>query len=44
MIPRLFGRELYRLRLVEVHFRTSTIGIVLYITSMWVADVMQGLM
>jgi len=44
MIPRLFGRELYSLRLVEVHFWTATIGIVLYITSMWVAGIMQGLM
>ena len=44
LIPRLFNRELYSLRLVEVHFWVSTIGIVLYITSMWVAGVMQGLM
>jgi cytochrome c oxidase cbb3-type subunit 1 len=44
MIPRLFGRELYSLRLVELHFWTATIGIVLYITSMWVAGIMQGLM
>ena len=28
----------------EVHFWTATIGIVLYIASMWVAGVMQGLM
>ena len=44
LIPRLFGRELYSLKLVELHFWTSTIGIVLYITSMWVAGIMQGLM
>ena len=44
LIPRLFGRELYSLRLVEVHFWTATIGIVLYISSMWVAGIMQGLM
>ena len=42
--PRLFGRELYSLKLVEVHFWTATIGIVLYIASMWVAGIMQGLM
>jgi cytochrome c oxidase cbb3-type subunit 1 len=29
---------------VEWHFWLSTIGIVLYITSMWVAGIMQGLM
>jgi cytochrome c oxidase cbb3-type subunit 1 len=44
LIPRLFDRELYSLKLVEVHFWTATIGIVLYITSMWVAGIMQGLM
>ena len=44
LIPRLFGRELYSLKLVEIHFWTSTIGIVLYIASMWVAGIMQGLM
>ena len=44
MIPRLFGRELYSQKLVEVHFWTATIGIVLYIASMWVAGITQGLM
>ncbi|MCG6899723.1 MAG: cytochrome-c oxidase, cbb3-type subunit I [Gammaproteobacteria bacterium] len=44
LIPRLFDRTLYSLKLVEVHFWTATIGIVLYIASMWVAGIMQGLM
>ncbi len=44
MIPRLFGRKLYSLKLVEVHFWSATIGIVLYISAMWVAGIMQGLM
>ena len=44
LIPRLFGRELYSLKLVELHFWSATIGIVLYIASMWVAGIMQGLM
>ncbi|HEY8554424.1 MAG TPA: cytochrome-c oxidase, cbb3-type subunit I [Burkholderiales bacterium] len=44
LIPRLFNRELYSLKLVETHFWISTIGIVLYIASMWIAGVMQGLM
>ncbi len=44
LIPRLFGRELYSLKLVEVHFWVSTVGIVLYITAMWVSGIMQGLM
>ncbi|MFT7461394.1 MAG: cytochrome c oxidase cbb3-type subunit 1 [Planctomycetota bacterium] len=44
LIPRLYGRELYSNKLVEVHFWVSTIGIVLYIASMWVSGIMQGLM
>ncbi|MEA3410249.1 MAG: cytochrome-c oxidase, cbb3-type subunit I [Pseudomonadota bacterium] len=44
LIPRLFDRELYSLKLVEVHFWTATIGIVLYAASMWVSGIMQGLM
>ena len=45
MVPWLWKRErLYSLSLVEWHFWISTIGIVLYITSMWVAGIMQGLM
>ncbi len=44
LIPRLYNRELYSKKLVEFHFWASTIGIVLYIASMWVAGIMQGLM
>jgi len=44
LIPRLFGRELYSLKLVEVHFWAATIGVVLYISAMWVSGIMQGLM
>jgi len=45
LVPRLWQRErLYSLRLVSVHFWISTIGIVLYITSMWVGGITQGLM
>ncbi len=44
LIPRLFGRQIYNLKLVESHFWIATIGIVLYISSMWIAGVMQGLM
>jgi len=43
--PRLFGREsMYSTRLIEWHFWWSTIGVVLYIASMWIAGVAQGLM
>jgi len=44
LIPRLYDRETYSVRLIEMHFWMSTIGIVLYITAMWIAGVMQGLM
>jgi cytochrome c oxidase cbb3-type subunit 1 len=44
LIPRLFGRELYSVKLAETHFWVATIGIVLYITAMWISGVMQGLM
>ncbi len=37
-------KQLYSNALVEWHFWISTIGIVLYITSMWVSGIMQGLM
>ena len=45
LLPRLFGRtEMYSKKLIEVHFWIATIGVVLYISSMWIAGVMQGLM
>ncbi len=45
LIPRLWGREkMYSTRLIEIHFWIATIGVVLYIASMWIAGVMQGLM
>jgi cytochrome c oxidase cbb3-type subunit 1 len=44
LIPKLFGREIYSKRLIELHFWIATMGIVLYITSMWVSGIMQGLM
>ena len=45
LVPRLWNAErLYSLRLVTWHFWVSTMGILLYITSMWVSGIMQGLM
>ena len=45
LLPRIFGRqEMYSTRLIDLHFWVSTIGVVLYIASMWIAGVMQGLM
>src|SRR5690554_256987 len=45
MIPRLFGKkDMHSVDLINVHFWLSTVGTVLYITSMWVNGIMQGLM
>jgi cytochrome c oxidase cbb3-type subunit 1 len=44
LIPRLFGVEIHSKKLIETHFWLATIGIVLYITSMWISGIMQGLM
>ncbi|MCS6878409.1 MAG: cytochrome-c oxidase, cbb3-type subunit I [Geminicoccaceae bacterium] len=45
LFPRLFKvKRLYSLQLVEWHFWIATLGIVLYVTSMWVSGIMQGLM
>lgn len=45
LIPRLLGeKKMYSVKAVDLHFWVATIGIVLYISSMWIAGVMQGLM
>ena len=45
MVPRLFGRkQMYSIAWINAHFWLSTIGTVLYIASMWVSGIMQGLM
>jgi cytochrome c oxidase cbb3-type subunit 1 len=44
-LPKLFGREaMHSVKLIDTHFWIATIGVVLYIASMWIAGVMQGLM
>jgi len=45
LLPRVLGRDaMYSTKLIDIHFWVSTIGTVLYIASMWMAGVMQGLM
>jgi len=45
LMPRLMGeKKMYSVKAVDLHFWVATIGIVLYIASMWIAGVMQGLM
>ncbi|MDE3060369.1 MAG: cytochrome-c oxidase, cbb3-type subunit I [Pseudomonadota bacterium] len=45
MVPVLWKRSgMYSVKLISVHLWVATLGIVLYITSMWIAGIMQGLM
>ena len=45
MIPKVFGREqMHSVGLINAHFWLATIGTVLYIASMWVNGITQGLM
>ena len=45
LVPWLWDRKgLYSLKLVNWHFWVATIGIVLYISAMWVSGILQGLM
>ncbi|MCY1372701.1 Cbb3-type cytochrome c oxidase subunit CcoN1 [compost metagenome] len=45
LIPRLWGRaQMHSVGLINAHFWLATIGTVLYIASMWVNGITQGLM
>jgi cytochrome c oxidase cbb3-type subunit I/II len=44
LVPRLFQTPLYSKKLATTHFWIATIGIVLYVVSMWAAGITQGLM
>ncbi|MBF0333828.1 MAG: cytochrome-c oxidase, cbb3-type subunit I [Alphaproteobacteria bacterium] len=45
LVPVLWRRKsLYSMRLVSMHFWIATVGIVVYITAMWISGIMQGLM
>jgi len=44
LVPRLAGRELYSLRLANIHFWLALSGTILYILAMWAAGVSQGLL
>lgn len=45
MVPILWKKEkLYSMKWVSIHFWLASIGIVLYLSSMWISGVMQGLM
>ncbi|MDP3609237.1 MAG: cytochrome-c oxidase, cbb3-type subunit I [Methylophilus sp.] len=45
MVPRLFGqKQMFSIKAIELHFWLATIGIVLYISALWISGVMEGLM
>ncbi|RMH70389.1 MAG: cytochrome-c oxidase, cbb3-type subunit I, partial [Bacteroidetes bacterium] len=44
LVPRLFGTKLYSRALADTHFWIATVGILLYVASMWVSGITQGLM
>lgn len=44
MVPRLWNTKLYSVRLADLHFWTGMVGILLYVASMWVSGITQGLM
>lgn len=43
VVPRLWNTKLYSVKLADAHFWIATFGILLYITSMWVSGISQGL-
>ncbi len=44
MIPKLWNTKLYSVKLASAHFWLATIGVLLYITAMWISGITQGLM
>jgi len=45
LTPRLWGlKQMYSKKAIELHFWLATIGVVLYITAMWISGVTAGLM
>jgi Cbb3-type cytochrome oxidase, subunit 1 len=44
MVPRLYGTKLHSKSAADTHFWLGTIGIILYVVSMWVGGITQGLM
>jgi len=44
MAPRMFKKELYSKKLINIQFWMQTTAVVLYFTSMWVAGITQGMM
>lgn len=44
MTPRMFKREIYSKKIMDIQFWVMTLGIILYFSSMWIAGITQGIM
>lgn len=44
LVPRLFNTRLYSKKLADLHFWLATTGILIYIVSMWISGITQGVM
>jgi len=44
LVPKVWKRELYSVKLASAHFWLATVGIVLYVVAMWSSGITQGLM
>jgi cytochrome c oxidase cbb3-type subunit I/II len=44
LVPRLWGKPLHSVAWANAHFWSATLGIILYMTSMWASGISQGLM
>ncbi len=44
MVPKLWNSKIYSVGLANIQFWTATIGLVLYVVSMWIAGITQSLM
>lgn len=45
LIPKIFNKKnMFSIKLINVHFWLATTGTLLYVTAMWISGIMQGLM
>lgn len=44
LVPKLWGKEMARKGWIDTHFWFATTGIVLYVVSLWIAGITQGMM
>ncbi|MCB9883854.1 MAG: cytochrome-c oxidase, cbb3-type subunit I [Planctomycetes bacterium] len=44
LVPKLFGTKLHSTKMADYHFWVGMVGILLYVASMWVSGISQGLM